>query len=253
MAAARGTMAVDSQRKHPMDKAPIATTADAARPPAGPRTALVAGATGLVGRELLALLLADKQYAQVHCMGRRAPPLQHPKLTTHIADLSEQGLSRLALPAITDVYITLGTTIKVAGSQAAFRAVDFDAVVAVALAGQALGAINLGVVSAMGASAASGIFYNRVKGEMEDALAALGYHHTVIARPSFIEGDRAALAQPGRPGEGLALVAMRLLKPVVPANYRSVKASQVAAALHSQVTGAGSGFQLMLSGELQSF
>ncbi|MGH8821974.1 MAG: NAD(P)H-binding protein, partial [Rhodoferax sp.] len=127
------------------------------------RVALVAGATGLVGREVLAALLADKTYSAIHCVGRRAPPISHPKLTCHTVDFGALPV----LPHTDDVYIALGTTIKIAGSQAAFRAVDYEAVVAVAQAARSSGATRLGVVSAMGASARSAVFYNRVKGEME--------------------------------------------------------------------------------------
>jgi uncharacterized protein YbjT (DUF2867 family) len=190
----------------------------------------------------------------VHCIGRRAPPLAHAKLTAHTADISApSALDGLALPPLTDVYIALGTTIKVAGSQAAFRAVDFDAVVAVAQAGRSSGAINLGVVSAMGASIRSGVFYNRVKGEMEAAVSALGYPCTVIARPALIDGDRASLQQAGRAGEGLALVAMRWLAPLTPANYRVIGASRIARALHAGVKAGRPGVQVLLSGALQKF
>ena len=123
------------------------------------RVALVAGATGLVGREILAALLADKTYSAVHSVGRRSLPMQHPKLVQHIVDFKAMP----ALPKVDDCFIALGTTIKVAGSQAAFRAVDFEAVQAVARAALAVGATKTGVVSAMGADPESSIFYNRVK------------------------------------------------------------------------------------------
>jgi uncharacterized protein YbjT (DUF2867 family) len=212
------------------------------------RVALVAGATGLVGREILAALLADKRYRAVHVLGRRAPPSTHPKLQIHTVDFAHLD----QLPKVDEVYIALGTTIKVAGSQQAFRAIDFDAVVAVAKAAREAGATRMGVVSAMGASAKSSVFYNRVKGEMEDALSKLGYASLVLARPSFIEGDRAALQQPGRSGEGLALMAMRALRPLIPANYRIIRAEQIAQALLQAVQDAKPGTRILLSGEMQA-
>ena len=151
-----------------------------------------------------------------------------------------------------DVFIALGTTIKTAGSQAAFRAVDLDAVVTVARAAKRCGASRLGVVSAMGANAHSGVFYNRVKGEMEDTLATLGYEKLVVARPSMLDGDRAALVQAARPAEQWGLLAMNLLKPLIPANYRAITATQVAKALVAGVNSAGNGLRVMRSGELQS-
>jgi uncharacterized protein YbjT (DUF2867 family) len=152
---------------------------------------------------------------------------------------------------IDDVFIALGTTIKTAGSQAAFRAVDFDAVVAVARAAKAAGASRLGVVSAMGASPRSNVFYSRVKGEMEEALAHLNYPTLIIARPSLLAGDRAALAQPDRAGEYLGLLATRLLKPLIPANYRAISADDVAQALIKAVQQTQQGQRVLLSGEMQ--
>lgn len=215
------------------------------------RVALVAGATGLVGREVLAALLTDKRYSAVHCVGRRASPVRHPKLFDHIVDFA--ALSTFAdIGHVDDVFIALGTTIKTAGSRAAFRAVDFDAVIAVAQAAKRCGATRLGVVSAMGADARSPIFYNRVKGEMEDTLAKLGYQKLVVARPSMLDGNRAVLAQTARPAEHWGLLAMTLLKPLIPANYRAITAAQVAKALVAGVNSADSGMRVLLSGEMQS-
>ncbi len=214
------------------------------------RVALVAGATGLVGREVLAALLAAKRYSQVVCVGRRALPLQHPKLVQHQVDF--QAVAPFtALPRVDEVFIALGTTIKVAGSQAAFKAVDFEAVVAVARAAQALGATKLGVVSAMGADRHASVFYNRVKGEMETALAGMGFQSLVIARPSLIDGDRAALHQPNRAGEGLGLRLARGLAPLLPANYRAISAKDVAYALVQAVQAGTPGVVTLLSGQMQ--
>jgi uncharacterized protein YbjT (DUF2867 family) len=221
-------------------------TAAAAASAAG-RTALVAGASGLVGREILRVLLADKAYSAVHCVGRRALAQRHPKLHSHVVDFA--GLPRL--PKVDDVFIALGTTIKVAGSQPAFRAIDFDAVVAVALAARSSGATHLGVVSAMGASARSAVFYNRVKGEMEQAVSALGYDSVVIARPSMLAGDRESLDQPVRTGERVGLAVMALFRAVTPANLRAIAAGDVAASLCQAVKEHPSGTTILLSGELQ--
>jgi uncharacterized protein YbjT (DUF2867 family) len=215
---------------------------------AAARVALVAGATGLEGREVLAALLADKAYSKVHCVGRRAPPVTHRKLTCHTVDLKALP----ALPPVDDVYIALGTTIKVAGSQAAFRAVDYEAVVAVAQAARASGATKLGVVSAMGANPRSAVFYNRVKGEMQEAVCKLGFDSVVIVQPSFIAGDRGSLQQPGRSAEGWALSAMRWLDPLVPANYKTIRAEQVARALIGAVKAGQPGVQRILSGRMQA-
>ncbi len=210
----------------------------------------MAGATGLVGREVLAALLTDKRYAAVHAVGRRPLSVKHAKLFNHVVDFTASPtLSEIA--RIDDVIIALGTTIKVAGSQQAFRAVDFDAVVAIARAARARGATRLGIVSAMGANPKSGVFYNRVKGEMEAAVTALGYPTLVIARPSMLVGDRRALGQPERPAERFVALAMPLLKQLIPANYRAITAVQVARALLAAMQGTDQGARVLLSGDMQ--
>jgi uncharacterized protein YbjT (DUF2867 family) len=211
------------------------------------RTVLIAGASGLVGREILQGLLADDSVVAVHSLGRRELELKHAKLTQHRVDFSK---ALPALPGAGEAFVALGTTIKAAGSQEAFRAVDYDAVVAVAKAAKAAGAKRLGVVSAMGADKRSGIFYNRVKGETEEALSAMGFETLVIARPSFLAGDREALGQPLRGGEKLAMNVSRILAPLIPDNYKSIDASAVARALLAAVP-ASRGRRVMLSSELR--
>jgi uncharacterized protein YbjT (DUF2867 family) len=216
-----------------------------------PRTALLAGATGLVGRALLRMLLAAKQYRAVHIMVRRAAPdiKANAKLMVHQVDFT-----RLpdAFPRVDDVFIALGTTIKVAGSEAAFRQVDFDFVVNTARAARAAGATRLAVVSALGADAGSRVFYNRVKGEMEAAIAQLDYESVVVARPSFLLGDRAALGQPERSGE---IWTARLLGPlgwIVPNGIRPIPARAVASALLTAILGAKPGVHVLTSGAMQA-
>jgi uncharacterized protein YbjT (DUF2867 family) len=200
-----------------------------------------------VGRAILQGLLADESIAAVHALARRPLGVQHPKLTVQTVDFAALP----PLPPVDEAYLALGTTIKVAGSEAAFRAVDFDANLAVACAAQVAGARRIGVVSAMGADAASRIFYSRVKGELEDALAGLGYEGVVIARPSLLVGDRAALGQPERAGERIGLQVGRWLKALIPANYRPINAGEVARALLRRVPGAR-GQHVLLSGMMQS-
>lgn len=216
--------------------------------PDGARTRVVAlaGATGMVGRAILERLLADESVTVVHALGRRAPGVAHPRLIPHVV-----GFSALpALPALDEVYLALGTTIKSAGSQAAFRAVDFEANLSVARAALDAGARRAGLVSAMGADAKSRVFYNRVKGELEDALMRLSFDGLVIARPSLLVGDRAALGQTARPAERVATVVGRFLTPLIPANYRPIAATDVARALLARVP-AARGRLTLLSGEMQ--
>jgi uncharacterized protein YbjT (DUF2867 family) len=218
---------------------------------ATPRTALLAGATGLVGRALLPMLLASKQYVSVHVLLRRpAPGIDaDSKVKVHQVDFARLPT---AFPTVDDVFIALGTTIKVAGSEAAFRQVDFDFVVNTARAARAAGATRLAVVSALGADAKSRVFYNRVKGEMQAAIAQLGYESVVIAQPSLLLGDRAALGQPARSGE---VWAARLLGPLgwmVPKGVRPLPARAVASALLAAILDAKPGVRVLKSGAMQA-
>jgi uncharacterized protein YbjT (DUF2867 family) len=214
-----------------------------------PRTALLAGSSGLVGRALLPLLLASSTYGQTHALLRSALPSSaaSPRLTLHVIDFNALP----ALPPLDDVYIALGTTIKVAGSEAAFRRVDFDAVVNTARAARAAGATRLAVVSSMGADATSRVFYNRVKGEMQAAVSQLGYDAVVFAQPSLLLGNRAALGQPKRSGEEWA---MRLLGPVmglVPRSVRPIAATSVASAMVAAMIETKPGVRILSSAEMQ--
>lgn len=103
----------------------------------------------------------------------------------------------------------------------------------------------------MGADTNSGVFYNRVKGEVEDAIAALGYASVSIVRPSLLVGDRGPLNQPERPGERVGLMVSKLFKPLIPANYLPVQAADVAAGLVRAVKTGRPGVQRILSGQLQ--
>ncbi len=198
------------------------------------RTVILAGATGLVGQEILKGLLADPSVTAVHSLGRRKPGTQHSKLMAHLVDFAALP----PLPPADEVYLALGTTIKVAGSQAAFRALDYDANLNVARAALAAGVKKVGLVSAMGADAHSRVFYSRVKGELEDALAKLPFGGLVIARPSLLVGDREILGQPKRPGEVMGAAIAKVLGFLIPANLKPIQASAVAQALLAAVPGA---------------
>lgn len=195
------------------------------------RRVLLAGATGLVGGAILRGLLADDTVASVHVLARRPLPVTHPKLQAQVVAQMADFAALPALPALDEAYLALGTTIKVAGSQAAFRAVDFDANLAVARAARGAGVRRLGLVSAMGADPRSRVFYNRVKGELEEAVKALGIEGLVIARPSLLLGDRAVLGQPPRAGEHVGALLAGVLRPLIPARYRPIRAVDVARAL----------------------
>jgi len=189
------------------------------------RTAAVLGATGLVGERVTRLLLADARWARVAAIGRRMPPIDDPALVRVEGGLLADGAWADAL-AVDDVFCCLGTTIAKAGSEAAFRAVDHDAVVRAATAARQRGAAQLLVVSSLGADPGSRVFYSRVKGEMEAAVAALGFPCCQVFRPSLLLGPRAE----SRLGERVAALLMRPLGPLL-GRYRPIHRDAVAAAM----------------------
>ncbi len=206
------------------------------------RTALLAGATGLIGSALLPLLLADARYAKVVAVGRRPVALAHPKLVQVVTELSELKAVRPQLVA-DDVFCCLGTTRRQAGSKEVFYQVDFSYVVALA----ALAASNFTeqflVVSSLGADASSRVYYSRVKGEMEDAVRALPFRALHIFRPSLLLGER---ARP-RLGERLAEAALALARPLLRggwAKYRPVAAGAVARAMLQAAKSDATGVQI---------
>ena len=214
------------------------------------RSTLLAGGTGLIGRVLLALLLESPRYTRVHVLVRRTVPdlPVHSKLRVQEVDFAQLP----ALPAIDDVFIALGTTIKPAGSDAAFRRVDSDAVVNTARAALAAGARRLLVVSALGADPKSRVFYNRVKGEMQQAVAALGYETVVFVQPSLLVGDRAAIGQPTRAGEEWAMRLLRPMRGLIPGRVRPIRAEAVARALLAAALDSTPGVRILRSGEMQT-
>jgi len=211
---------------------------------------LVAGATGLVGRQLLAQLLADRHTGMVHALVRRdvVDLPASARLLRHRLDLTQA----LTLPAADVAYIALGTTIKAAGSQAAFASNDRDAVIAIARAARKVGVSRLAVVSALGADPNSAIFYNRVKGEMEAGLSALGFKRLVIARPSLLAGRRDLLGQPLRLGEKIALTLLAPIDRLLPDRLRPIDAAVVARAMRRVLREDGPPQQIVESAELQA-
>ena len=155
------------------------------------------------------------------------------------------------LPRSEWAFCTLGTTIKVAGSPAAFRAVDFDAVLAFARAAVQAGVTHLAVVSALGADVRSRNFYSRTKGEAEAELQRVGLRHLVIARPSLLAGDRASLAQAHRRGEAFALALTRPLARWIPKAWRPIEAATVARAMRRALERAAPGVTVLDSAALQ--
>jgi len=196
---------------------------------ASKRTALVVGATGLVGGHCLRLLLADDDWAQVVVLARRRLPASHAKLVSRLVDFDRLG-QLSGFPRVTDVFCALGTTMAKAGSRPEFHKVDFQYVVETARLSAVSGARQFLLVSAVGADRGSSIFYNRVKGEAEEAVRKLPFGSLQIFRPSLLTGERAE-ARPIERG-GIALFSALSFAMVGPlARYRPVEAADVAHAM----------------------
>lgn len=208
-----------------------------------PRTALVAGGTGLVGGELVRRLAATPYYHRVVLLTRR-PIDTDPSGTLHpvVVDFDRLEASRGHLAA-DDVYCALGTTLRKAGSQTAFRRVDHDYVVELARLARAQEARHFLLVSSVGANRTSRVFYSRVKGEVEASLQELGYPSLTIVRPSLLLGARAEF----RLGEAIA----KPLGVLMPRRYRPVHASAVAATMIRAAMHARVGARIIESGEIK--
>jgi uncharacterized protein YbjT (DUF2867 family) len=194
------------------------------------KTGWIAGASGLVGSQLLALLLADTGFGTVVSLGRKRLELASSKLVQRAVDFGSLDVEGLAAPDV--VFCALGTTIGKAGSQA-----------------RAAGAHCFVLVSSLGADPRSRISYNRVKGETEADLGALGFASLAIAQPSLLLGDRAE----SRPTERALVVASRFLSGVLkPFASRPIEAHVLARALLAIAHDPPTGTRRYPSGELQS-
>lgn len=187
-------------------------------------TAIVAGATGLVGGECLRQLLACPRYERVIVVTRRelGAAARHDKLREVVVEFDRLGEAKARLRG-DHVFCALGTTIRKAGSQAKFRAVDYEYPLRLAQLTRQSGARHFSIVSALGASRSSPFFYSRVKGEVEEGLRQMGWPSLAILRPSVIAGERAE----SRPLERVSEHLLRL----APATWRPVLARDIAGAM----------------------
>lgn len=151
--------------------------------------AVLIGATGLVGNSLLQLLLADKRFSKVVVLGRRSLMLEDAKLTEYVIDF-DQPEKWVGLVHGDVAFSCLGTTIRTAGSKEAQYKVDYTYQLRFAQAAKQNGVPIYGLVSAAGANARSSNFYTRIKGELDNAVSALGFQQTIIVRPGFLKGLR---------------------------------------------------------------
>lgn len=195
------------------------------------KTALLVGASGLVGGFCLDNLLTSDSYSKVIALVRKPLPTTHPKLEQHIVDFDNlQQASDLIKSD--DVFCTLGTTIRKAGSQEAFERVDYLYPLEVARLAASNGATQLLIVTAIGANASSTIFYNQVKGKVEEAIKPLPFQSIHIFQPSFLLGERAEQ----RTGEKIGILLANILSPLLVGGlrkYRGIQARVVASVMVS--------------------
>ncbi len=198
------------------------------------RRALLLGATGLVGRFTLQYLLESPHYQEIIALTRRKLEINNPKLSVKVIDFNNLDRNSEYF-AVDDVFCCLGTTIKTAGSKAAFRLVDHTYPVEIARLCKEKGAGTFSVISAVGANADSKIFYNRIKGEMEQALRQLSFDGLLIYRPSLLVGKRKEV----RFGEKVAIIIATIFSPFFLRSlrkYQPIHAESVAAAMVSNAT-----------------
>ncbi|MEP7348129.1 MAG: hypothetical protein ABI877_22865 [Gemmatimonadaceae bacterium] len=209
------------------------------------RRVLLAGTSGLVGGEVLTQLLADSSVTEVIALARR-PLARTPGARLRIAVVDFDRLDAdPELFRINQIFCALGTTIKKAGSQEAFRRVDLEYPLRIAKLGLAGGAHHFLLVSAAGANSSSRVFYSRVKAELEDRIRALGYRSFTIARPSLLVGARDEY----RLGEVIA----SKLSLFMPTRWKPVHARQVAAALVHAARVDAPGVRVIANPELRSY
>ncbi len=212
------------------------------------KTALIAGATGLIGKQLLQLLLEDANYEKVKAITRKPLDIQHPKFENFVLDFDKLPDHGSALKA-DDVFCCLGTTIRIARTKEAFRKVDYEYPLELARVAKNLGAKQYLLVSALGADKNSKVFYNRVKGELEEAVGRISFLCLHIVRPSLLLGDR----KEQRAGEGAATLFFKFFGFLIPSKYKAIDSMKVARAMLVLAKENETGFYFHESKELQNY
>ncbi len=208
------------------------------------KRALVVGGTGLVGRELITLLLADERYTVI-ALVRKPLAVIHKRLIQVTFNFDTPDSTVIAAD---EIFCCLGTTIKEAGSKPAFYKVDFEYPLSIAQTGFSNGAKKFALVSSMGANKNSGIFYNQTKGAIEEAVTRIGYESIFIFRPSILLGQRTTF----RLGEMIGKMLMRSFDFLIPKKYKAIHASQVAKAMIATINSNKTGLHILESDEIAS-
>jgi uncharacterized protein YbjT (DUF2867 family) len=214
------------------------------------KSALIVGATGLVGNELMNLLPNHPGYETVRVFTRKRMSVDHPKLDQIIVDFDSLDQYKGYLN-VDDVFCCLGTTIKKAGSQEAFKKVDFEYPLVLAQLARERGVGKFLIITAMGADRNSKVFYNRVKGELEEELKGAGFSALHIFRPSLLLGDRNEF----RLGEKIAIILSPLLSFLMVGSlspFKPIKAMDVANAMYLSGLNQKTGEFIHRSDQIQS-
>jgi uncharacterized protein YbjT (DUF2867 family) len=212
------------------------------------KTAVIAGATGLIGNQLLHLLLNDARYNKVKVLARKPIEIQHSKLEVIIVNFDNLSQYKDQL-ASDDVFCCLGTTMKQAKSKEAFKKVDLDYPFEIARLTKEQGATQYLLISALGADKNSGIYYNKIKGETEEVVAKVNFQALHIFRPSLLLGER----NESRSGEDAAKVFYKLFGFLIPKKYKGIEAATVARAMLFFAKEEKPGIQIHESIELQQY
>lgn len=210
------------------------------------RTAIVAGASGLIGKELVQKLIKSDQYRLIYSIVRKKSGISHEKIKEFVIDFEKIDQLKFDGP-IDDVFCTLGTTMKQAGSRSNFKKVDYEYVVALANLGKQSGATKFLVISSMGADPKSSVFYSQVKGMTEEALKNIGFKQLVIFRPSLLLGERSE----SRIAEKVSGLMMNTLNFLIPINYKAIKAEIVANSMLIMALKSTGKVSIVKSGEMQ--
>jgi uncharacterized protein YbjT (DUF2867 family) len=210
------------------------------------QTALIVGATGLVGQLLVQKILESNEYSLVRVLVRRPIHWKHEKLSVIVQDFDAFTPEHIKAD---HVYCTLGTTMKKAGSAEAFYKVDYEYPLAIAKIAHQNGTRRFSIVTALGADSQSMFYYNRVKGQIEESLRKIGFETLLIFRPSLLLGDRSEQ----RLGERVGVWFANVFKKLIPNKYRGVQAAQVAQAMLTITTSSVGGSLVYESDLLQEF
>ncbi|MBT2670510.1 NAD(P)H-binding protein [Streptomyces sp. ISL-14] len=215
------------------------------------KTALILGATGLVGTQLVKELSNSKIYSEIHLLTRSEMKITDAKCIGHVVDFD--NLSKYAgLFKVSDVFICLGTTIKKAKSKEAFRKVDYDYVIEAAKMAKTANVEKLLVITAMGANSKSKFFYSRVKGDVEGTIQHLELNTVHIFRPSLLLGERKEF----RAGDKISGLISNFAKYVFVGpirSYRAIEANKVAAAMYAAAQTTVRGYHFYNSDEIETF